>query len=138
MTKLRWTIGTAASEWATNVKTIALGIRTLGIIPGDDGMFSTIQIDKALHGDFEVEKTRDTAASADTRELKLANLRRENIPAYNVERVVGALLSDLRQQITYLEIPDDKKADILRNLQAIPIDEYFTAGNTEEKESEEE
>ncbi len=132
--EIRWTVNAASRAWATNVKTVAQGLRLNDIQPGSDGKYSTLQIDKALHGDFEAEKTRDTKASADIREVRLANLRRENIPADMVERVVNNFVAELRQKITYLtELSDARKAELLKDMMAIPTDEYFREAGPEDK-----
>ena len=34
---------------------------------------------------------------------------------------------ELRQKITYTTMPDKDKQDILKDLQAIPVEQFFTA-----------
>ncbi len=127
---LRWTIGEASREWGTNVKTIALGLRTQGIVAEADGKYSTQQINRAINGDYEAAKTRDTNASADIREITKANLLRENIPANLVMSVWNGTLAELRQKILYLEeLSEARKHEILKDLQDVPANDYFTASN---------
>ncbi len=134
---IRWSIAHASREWGTNVKTIAVGLRTQGIVAEADGKYSTQQINRAINGDYEAAKTRDTNASADIREITKANLLRENIPAVDVARVCNGVFSELRQKITYLvEIPEARRHEILKDLQDIPMDDYFNSGTTDNKPEE--
>jgi phage terminase Nu1 subunit (DNA packaging protein) len=76
--------------------------------------------------EYNAERTRLTKEQADLTALKRQELERSMVPCVLVERVVNGLLAGLAQKISYLEIPDVKKQEILADLQAIPIDDYFT------------
>jgi len=76
--------------------------------------------------EYNSEGTRLRREQADKLALENAQARRELIPCVLVEKVVNAVLGGLAQKISYLEISDLKKQEILADLQAIPIDDYFT------------
>lgn len=119
----------AAREFDFDPKTLAKSVRVAGIVPGEDGKFSTMDMVRAVFGDDEREflraRTRDTNEAADIKAIKKANLLRENIPADLVEKVWSDAVIDLRQKVLYAEIPDALKQDILRDLQNIPAETYF-------------
>lgn len=137
MTSIRWTIGAASAEFGLDPKTLSGRMKVAGTVAGSDGLFSTSDIAAAIYGDYESEKTRLTKEQADVVALKKAEMQRELLPANLVEKVWFAALSDLRQKISFLEIPDLKKQEILADLQAIPINDYFTAANPSNEEDTE-
>jgi len=130
----RWTIGYAASEFGLDEKTLAARIKAAGVLKGTDGRFSTQDITRAIFGDLELEKTRLTSEQADIAAINKAEMLRELVPTVFMARVWGGVLADLRQKISFLELPDAKKAEILADLQDLPIDDYFTAASQGDQE----
>jgi len=130
----RWSVGRAAAEFGLDPKTLSGRIKAAGVLAGSDGKYSTRDIDCAIHCDYDNEKTRLTKEQADVVALKKAEMLRELVPAKLVERVWAGVMADLRQKISFLELPDGKKAEILADLQDIPIDDYFTAASQSDEE----
>lgn len=126
---VRWSIHSAASEFDLDDKTLAKQIKSSGVIPAADGMFSTLDICKAVFGDLKGDliraQTRNQNEMAGMQAVKKANLLRENIPSALVEKVWSNVIIELRQKILYAEIPNKVKEDILKDLQSTPIDDYF-------------
>jgi hypothetical protein len=139
---IRWTLHAASMDFDLDDKTLSKNIRTSGVSPGEDGCFSTADICKAVFGDLRGDliraQTRDADASAKIREVKLACLQHENIPAASVERVLAGVMIELRQKIQYAPLPDPLKQEILRDLQTIPIEQYFTNANASIEEPDKE
>lgn len=99
-----WTISKAAPEFGIDRATLSRRLRELGIeTPKHDGKptLTTKQIMAAVVGDLEREKIRDTAASADARELKNAMTRRDLIAASEVTEIISnVLMADRGRSIT--------------------------------------
>ncbi len=123
---VRWTVGQASQEFGRDPKTITSKLKSAGLVPGADGMFSTHDICRALFSDYESEKTRLTKEQADLAELKKLQMSKELCPVRLVDHAWTRAIVDLRQKILNLDyISQQQKNDILRDLQNIPIDEYF-------------
>lgn len=89
-----WTINDAAVDFGLDRATLCRRLRGLGMdLPKGKAAarpwLTTRQVMAAVVGDLEAEKIRDTAASADARELKNAQLRGELIPAQTVEMILA-------------------------------------------------
>ena len=89
-----WTINDAAVDFGLDRATLCRRLRGLGteIPKGKKAArpwLTTRQVMAAVVGDLEAEKIRDTAASADARELKNAQARGELIPAQIVEQTLA-------------------------------------------------
>lgn len=134
---IRWTLIRAASEFGVDRKTMTDRLKSAGIEAGKDDCFSTADICRAIFSDLEAEKIRDTRAAAKLKEIAIEDKLRNSIPVALVEKVWSATIIDLRQKILYAEIPDQTKQEILKDLQAIPIDEYFTATGSRGEEAAE-
>ena len=127
---VRFSLHQAAQEWQLDDKTLASRFKAASIAPDENG-YSVQQINRAVFGDLEGDRvraqTKQAEAAAELKAVKTANLRRENIPAFLVEKVLADLMIELRQKITYTTMPDKDKQDILKDLQAIPVEQFFTA-----------
>lgn len=138
LTSVRWRLHMAAVEFGVDDKTLEKAIKVAGLVPGEDGCFSTRDICVAIFGDLKGDliraQTRDANESADIKAIKKANLLRENIPAALVEKVWSAAISELRQRVLYSALADDAKADILHDLKAIPVEEYFATAAADKDE----
>lgn len=137
---VRWTLHAAASDWDIDDKTLEKNIKSSGVIAGEDGKFSTLDICKAVYGDLKGDHiramTRNQNESADMQAVKKANLLRENIPAHLVVSVWSSMMIELRQKILYAEIPDKAKQDILKDLMAIPVEDYFKEAKADEEKED--
>lgn len=136
---VRFSLHQAAQEWQLDDKTLASRFKAASIVPDDKG-YSVAQINRAVFGDLEGDRiraqTKQAEAAAELTAVKTANLRRENIPAFLVEKVLADLMIELRQKITYATMPDKDKQDILKDLQAIPVEQFFTAKAEDEEDDE--
>jgi len=56
---VRWTVEQAAAEFGLNPRTVSSRMKTAGVIPGEDGHFSTMEVHSAICGDLEKEKIRN-------------------------------------------------------------------------------
>lgn len=126
---IQWTKELAASEFDINPRTLTDRLRQDGINPDENGFFTTKQICAAVYGDIRGEliraQTRNQNEAADMTAIRKSNLLRENIPAELVERVWSSTLIELRQRISYAEIPDKVKQELSRDLMACPTADYF-------------
>lgn len=134
----RWDGKRAQTEFDIDADTLSKRVKANGIMAGEDGKFSTMQICAAIYGDLESERTRLTKEQANIASLKKDEMLRRLIPAELVERVWMSVLSDLRTKITNTELPDRVKKEILTDLQNLPIEEYFTDDSQTNQEKEEE
>lgn len=138
---IRWTAFQMAQEFGVDYAACRRKIKTSGEIPGPDECFSTMQCVTILLGSTQEElrkaQIEDTKESAELKKVKRSNLLRENIPSIMVEKVWADYIVDLRQKIQCLNIPSKDRADILQDLQKIPLENYFTGVNTQEKEEDE-
>jgi hypothetical protein len=139
-TIIRWTIYAASMNFDVDAKTLTKQMQVAGVLPGEDGKFSTMDICRSIFGDLKGDlvraQTRDTNKAADIKAVNLANLLRQNIPSEIVEKAWSSVIIDMRQKILYAEIPDKIKQDILKDLMAMPIDEYFKDAKPEGNEDE--
>lgn len=103
-----------------------------------DGLWPTAETIRGLVTHYRTTRTGAPIESAKLAKLeaetKLLQMRaaqeiREWIPAALVESVWGKIVTELRQKITFLEIPDEKKKEILEDMQSIPVDDYFPTAN---------
>ena len=126
---IRWSLNAASDNFGIAFKTLTVRIKSEGIEPGEDNKFSTMDICRAVYGDLKGDlmraQTRAQNEAADMTAVKKSNLLRDNIPADLVERVWSSVLIELRQRISYAEIPDKVKHDLSRDLMSIPVEEYF-------------
>ena len=124
---LRWTIEQAARECSIDRKTLTKRIMAEGITPGDDGMFATSDILKAIVGDLDREKTRDTAAAADLREMKRDEMRKRLIPREAVRAALEELKVVITQVIEHTDLSLNSKREIFAALRKLN-EHDFTAG----------
>jgi hypothetical protein len=126
--QIHWTINAASVEFGLHRATITKRLAAAGIDPAfSDGTFSTTQICRAIFSDKQSEQTRLIAANADLAEIDLDEKRRSLVPISMVERVWNATLADMRNKISYAQIPQNVKEDLVKDLQDVPREEYFNA-----------
>ena len=126
-----WRIEPASREFGCDGETLSKALKRASIEPAfKDGAFSTSQIVAALFGDYDAQRTRKITAEADLLEMEKRQTVRDWIPAELVESMWGKIITELRQKITFLEVPDEKKKEILEDLQSIPVDDYFSSAKS--------
>lgn len=99
-----WTINIAAPEFGLDRDTLARRLRQNGVeIPKGAAArkpwLTTKQVLQAAVGDLERERIRDTAASADARELENAQTRGELVLMSEVEKIYRDRLGPMREAI---------------------------------------
>lgn len=134
---LRWTIDRAASEFGLDRKTLSSRIRNRGILPGEDGKFSTRDICVAVFTDSKAARDKLTEAQEENFVLRNGKLAGELVDAKQCQSLWDATIIALRQKISDAPIPDATKREILKDLQTIPIEEYKSTTATVPEESEE-
>jgi phage terminase Nu1 subunit (DNA packaging protein) len=99
-----WTIAKAAPEFGISRETLARRLREMGLeIPKGRRLrkpwLTTKQIMEAVVGSLEKEKTRATAAIADTRELANRVARGELIPGERMREIVRDCFGPIREAL---------------------------------------
>lgn len=137
---IRWSIKKISEEFGEAAATITKKIKCSGISPGDDGRYSTMDVKKALidplSEKLKLAHIEDTQRAAAMKKVKTENLLKENVPLSLVEKVWSDFVVDLRQKIQSSSLPPKERADILGDLQTIPVENYFV--NLEAKEESDE
>ena len=132
---------TAAREFAISKKSLMQKLSAANLKSGDDDCFSTIQILEAIYGNTSEElrkaQIENTKQQAKLTKTKDAILKREWIPAEMVEKVWSDYIVDLRQKVQSLNLPAKDRADILADMQSIPVENYFMKPSMD-KETEDE
>lgn len=115
----RWTLATAAFEFGIDRAALAKRLRALGIEPGADGCYSTLQVCSARFGNLEMERTRKAREDADAaeRENKIAN--RELCYLHNVIKLVEDVAIGIRQLILASKVSKQDQDDLLAELKAL-------------------
>ena|SRR5271166_5171463 len=113
---IRWTINQASMEFGVERKTLTSKLRGLEAQPADDGRYSTLQIDAAIHGDSDAEKLR--LLQEQFRKLKLENDRKsgEQVDKEMVFKAYEGVFICLRQTILGSNMTDAEKAECLAQL----------------------
>jgi hypothetical protein len=140
--QIRWTAHKIAQEFGRGNHSVLQAIKTSGIIPAEDGCYSTMDVIKALYGDEELEflraKIGDTNAGKLLKTIKSDNLLRNNIPSSMVEKVWMDYIRDITEKIKQSSLPLNERNDLLADLGKISIDKYFENLKTIDEEVEEE
>jgi hypothetical protein len=121
----RWSLDEAAREFACAVKDLSLWLRRAEIAAGADGYYSTLQLVRAVHGDYDSERLREVKHRANLLELEEREKRRQLIPADQVAAAWEAVLAGLRSGVMNSELDEQKKRDLLDDLRQIPVGEYY-------------
>lgn len=137
---IRWTLKQASEEFGVNIQVLTRKLKSNGVVYGEDKMYSTRQIFDALTVEVDLKKAqlenirRDSALKA-TRD---SILKKENVPVALVEKVWSDFVVDLRQKIQNSNLSAKERADILADLQTIPVENYFVNLKAEESDDEKE
>ena len=108
----------------------------LGIVPAEDGHYSTKQIAGAVFGDKEGERIRLLKEQADKVELENAQTRREQAPMAQVEKVWTAWAIGIRDAVRDQEITAEQKQNILAAVRDVDPEEYFKEEDPDAAETE--
>ena len=113
---LRWTLGLAATEYGVDRRTLSTRAKTSGHIPGEDGKFSTRQIDVIIHGDLAGEKLRKLRAEADMAERANREAEGATIAVERVCLLGERFVAASRQVILHSSMTDAEKDETLAEL----------------------
>ncbi len=117
---LRWSALAAQRETGINRATIQKRLAGANILPGPDGLYSTRDLLKSIHGDIAAEKLRKIELTNEREEIKNAALKRELIPAKEVSKNLNNLTLALRSEILgCADITKDRKDSLLRHLKGV-------------------
>lgn len=126
---LRWTLGLAATEFGADRRTLSTRAKTSGLVPGDDGKFSTRQIAAIIYGDMAGEKLRKMRAEADLAELERDTLLKEVAPLALFDQMVARMAAGIRAIIGRSKLTDQEQYDIVEEMGRMILD----LGNQEYK-----
>lgn len=117
--QIRWTVEQAGSEFGIDRKTLTKHIKEKGVLPGDDGKFSTSDICVAIFSNLKLEQTEKT------REEKLRLIRerlrdeKQLLPAAEVRLAFEKTALAVKTEIlSSMHLLPDEKDSILKSLQA--------------------
>ena len=113
---IRWTLGLAATEFGADRRTLSTRAKTSGQVPGEDGKFSTRQIDAIIHGDLAGEKLRKLRAEADMAERANREAEGATIAVERVCVIGERFVAAARQIILHSSMSDAEKSDVLNEM----------------------
>ena len=116
---IRWTLGLAATEFGADRRTLSTRAKTSGQLPGEDGKFSTSQINAIINGDAAGEKLRKLRAEADLAELERDELTKRIAPVETVDRLVCHLIRGIMAIVGRSRLPADERSDIQDEIRAM-------------------
>lgn len=133
---IRWTIEHAASEWGVDRKTLSKYIRTSGVLAGEDGMFSTRDIDRALNSDGEAARAALAVSQKNKCDLQVEALAGRLVDPKQCQQLWDSAMVALRTKIADSKLSDAEKRELLKDLQSIPLNEYLENNTTETDEDD--
>lgn len=119
---IRWTVDRAAVEFGIAHKTLRTKLALAGTNPGEDGRYSTKQIDAAIHDDISEERIRLTKEQADKTALQNAIIRAERPTVEAVYKTHEGIYIALRQTILASHLNDAEQAECLEDLRRAILD----------------
>jgi hypothetical protein len=128
---LRWTIMKAAVEFDRDRKTISDRLKRQNVIPGDDGMFSTMQILHGVFGSVELEKFGKLQTEHELLKEELAAVRKTVLPTDDVIRVWADIAIAIRQIVKGSNLSDAEKNECLRQIRELKVDDFVREKVTE-------
>jgi len=106
----------AAREFGIHPKTVTTRIAISGVLPGDDGRFSTVDIHNAICGDYEKERTRKMKEDADQAALQNARDRGEVADLQDILEWWDKKHAELKQIVLGFKLSDADKDAMLNKL----------------------
>jgi hypothetical protein len=133
---IRWTLEQAASEFGIDRKTLSNRAKVGGILAGEDSKFSTRDICRAVFTDGEAARASLAISQKENFDLRNRKLSGELVDPKQCQALWDAAVIALRQKIADSKLSDADKREILKDLQAISIEEYKSSEKNEAEESE--
>ncbi len=128
------TIEEAAAEFGIDRRTLQTRLTQAGCKPNENNKHTIIQCHRAIFGDIDGEKLRETRHRANLLELQEATLRRESIPAENVQREWSAVIIAIRQALWNFDAPEAVRRRWLGELRDLKVEDYFTTAKPVEQD----
>ena len=133
---LRWTLELAGREYDIDSRTLAQRIAAAGVIPGNDGRFSTKQVVSVIFGDISGQKLRNLTALADLNELKVAVEKCDLVKVNHVEKLWSDCVLAMRQVILGSKLSEEEREELFLQLRDIGAAEYRKQRKEDKDESE--
>jgi len=121
---IRWTIAQASAEFDKHRDTLAKALKRLGILPGTDGAFSTLEIVRACCGDDYIEKVGGLRKDNELKDLEIARLKHEMLPTEEVLRVWSGVIVAIRQVVKGSNLSDTEKHECLRQIRELKVQDF--------------
>lgn len=131
ITPLRWTIASAAREFALDRKTLEKRLSVAESSPGEDGCFSTRQILGAAFGDLAGEKLLKLQAERELMQLRRDGQKRLLVPLSEVRATWSAHTIAQRAAVMAQDCDRRTKDKIIAAIRDIPDEAYFPAKATD-------
>lgn len=113
---LRWNLQQAEREFGPKRDTLSIRARALGIMPGDDGCYTSRNILAMIAGDKETETIGKIKAEREFYELRNEETRRQRIPIELIAPVYETMFRNVRGIIMASRLSDNDKQDIFAEL----------------------
>src|SRR5690349_1073730 len=113
---LRWTVERASTEFDINPRTLSGRLKQHGILPGDDGKFSTLQILDAKFGDLEGERIRKMKAEADQIEMENAEASGRLLDVTDFTNSIAPAVVEMKRIIRSSKLSDEEQDLLLSQL----------------------
>lgn len=120
----RWSLDHAAHCWGVDHKALKASMRKNGIEEGEDGRYSTRDIDRAIHDDIEAEKLRDIRERATKNWLDNQRVKAELIERGRVITFCTNLIANLTQKILASSLEDVEKDELLLDIKKLEDSEW--------------
>lgn len=116
--QIKWSMARAAYEWGCDRDTLKAMITRGGIEPSFSGeRFSTKQIDSAINGDYDAQRTRKVTVEANLLEMEEKQSRGELVvKAEVVSLVTGGLQAMVATVLAMTEITIEQREKIIEQL----------------------
>lgn len=121
---IRWTQQKASTEFGIHANTLAMRLKRGGILPGEDGKYSTKQICVAMFGDIEAETLRKLTEDADKVALQNEKTRGSLVEIESVYRHFEHIFVSLRARILASGLMPEEKDEILNDLRKLKARDF--------------
>jgi len=116
MAPVRWTIEGAASEFGLNPRTVAQRVKGAGVLAGSDGLFSSVDIHRAIWGDLDRERLRKVTEEADDLAIANTTARDELVDKADFLKRFEPIYAAMRQKVMGSSMTDAEKDGLLGEL----------------------
>ena len=96
---MRWGIRLASREFGTTPDTLRRRLIAANISAAEDETYSTAQIIAAVFGDMAGERLGKVRAEREAVELKNARIKKDHLPASEIERAISKCFQFIRAEI---------------------------------------